>query len=324
MESIRVVLVFCVLAITASCASVYGDFPLKPCKANSTCSCTNVDGYYDLHPLANNNNTPHFTNVQDTRGTFSYSYNPCYGFDEGGSGCTDAAICQKDLQTGQYFALGYANSMVSISDSEYGLIFQYTAQTDKNRTAEIILQCDPSKEGELKFQNEGPPLYYYFNLYSKYACAEKPSTSGSTRPPTPAHHIHSDPKPGHHSRPPFRPTPTKPGRHSRHPRPTKHHGHHTNPTQDPTTSVPLKIFGWPAVTILLLGILMVLPQQDLLSNLRVVDLEDLSQPVDPGHDLGHQGEVTEENILDQGQGAEVEGIPALVPDHHHQNTGDVD
>ncbi|KAK6166101.1 hypothetical protein SNE40_022869 [Patella caerulea] len=219
-----------VLGLFCVCLSVvFAQQPLKPCKTDSTCSCTNVDGYIDLHPIANRNNTPYFRNVTNSP-NYIYSYNPCYAFTEG-SVCQNAAICQLDTSVNQYYVIGYADTVRSIADSEYGLIFQYTATTDMPlpstvRTANVILTCDENREGELQFVKEDPIKTYYFNLYSKHACPIPP-------PPT---------VPGPKTTPVWTAPPGRP----------------TGPPAPPSpTSVPV-IFSLKAVVVLLLCILFVL------------------------------------------------------------------
>ncbi|KAK6166104.1 hypothetical protein SNE40_022870 [Patella caerulea] len=172
MASLNTLFVFCISL--SGTITIFSDaITLKPCMFNSTCSCNNADGYIDLHPIANNNNTPHFSNVTDGY-NHVYSFNPCYGFDEG-SVCQNAAICQLDTTANKYNVIGYADTVRSVSSSMYGLMFKYSSTTDMPQTAYVVLVCDATKEGELQFVQEDPVNEFYFYLYSTHACAIPPA-----------------------------------------------------------------------------------------------------------------------------------------------------
>ncbi|XP_067649832.1 uncharacterized protein [Haliotis asinina] len=156
-------------------------FPLKPCAPKSTCSCVNVDGLIDLHPLGNNDGTPRFRDIPDPDGKTFYSWNPCYGFDE--AGCQDVAMCQIKDNGATSQSLGNQSSLVFVSSSEYGQVYQYTNWGGANFSGNVILTCDAGEEGVVTRRPDADFLSeFYLELRSKYACPQKINGSTSFQP----------------------------------------------------------------------------------------------------------------------------------------------
>ncbi|KAK6166100.1 hypothetical protein SNE40_022868 [Patella caerulea] len=139
----------------------------KTCSPRSFCSCETVDGVIDLHPLGNKDRNPRFTGIIEPKGIFTFSWNPCYSFNE--KACQNVSICQYDKIRGDSFTLGTHNS-IEYTSQDGVLLIEYSADTDIQRTSDIKIICDPTVEGRLQFIAESPPTFYHFELVSRYGC----------------------------------------------------------------------------------------------------------------------------------------------------------
>lgn len=186
-----------------------GPRDLYGCRKVSSCVCETADGSrVDLSPLGNVNNTPRFLDVPDKSGLYSYSWNPCFGFNEGT--CQNVGICQiysaarvqsnstvanhvpddkGDVEVTNY-DLGHQDTVDYDISSQRGLMMVYTGQGGYSiaiRTSYVQLHCDPTVDAEFTVQGEVQPTpsgIYYFTLRSRYACLTEP-TSLSTAPTPP-------------------------------------------------------------------------------------------------------------------------------------------
>ncbi|KAK7110417.1 uncharacterized protein [Littorina saxatilis] len=156
------------------------------CRKVSACVCETQSGQkVDLTPLGNTDGTPRFRDLIDPSSSFGYSYswNPCHGFNEGT--CQNVAACQAHPSTDLYYNLGEQTSVDFEVSSSLGFAIKLTADGTvvvPQRITYIRLQCDPDVEGDFTVQGEPVVGTYYFTLRSRYACL----TGGSpTTPPTP-------------------------------------------------------------------------------------------------------------------------------------------
>ncbi|CAF1132819.1 unnamed protein product [Didymodactylos carnosus] len=70
------------------------------------CIYKTVNGQIDLRTMGNTNGLPKFSNIPDINSTdrVTYSYNGCFPINQ--EGCTNAAICKKDLSSGVLTVIG--------------------------------------------------------------------------------------------------------------------------------------------------------------------------------------------------------------------------
>ncbi|CAH1793567.1 unnamed protein product [Owenia fusiformis] len=77
---------------------------ISSCTQSDSCTCkSDTGGVIDLKPLAKNDNTPKYKDVDSPTAGQQYSYNPCYGFDEGA--CSGVASCE-NVGSNSYFDAG--------------------------------------------------------------------------------------------------------------------------------------------------------------------------------------------------------------------------
>ncbi|KAK7110414.1 hypothetical protein V1264_014296 [Littorina saxatilis] len=150
------------------------------CRKVSPCVCETGTGQrVDLTPLGNTDGSPRFLDLLDQSGGpgYSYSWNPCYGFNEGI--CKDVAVCQTlpNSLPGNY-NLGNQGSVDFETSSSSGLVMKYIGEGSPGlpqRLTFIQLQCDPDVEADFTVQGEQVTGSYYFTLRSRYACATLPT-----------------------------------------------------------------------------------------------------------------------------------------------------
>ncbi|KAL3831675.1 hypothetical protein ACJMK2_023398 [Sinanodonta woodiana] len=150
----------------------------NPCVDKSSCKCTFKDGsVVDLSSLGNTDSTPRFKDVKSIDGNF-YSFNPCYGFNEG-SGCTDAAICltTSDRTTKVLFAHPNDGSFRNDIFSKK-LVLYYNSQ-DIRIPATVDLICDEKAQVPI-FSTDGiQQTGLTMSITSKCACVNSCNKTGS-------------------------------------------------------------------------------------------------------------------------------------------------
>ncbi|XP_077979005.1 cation-dependent mannose-6-phosphate receptor-like [Glandiceps talaboti] len=148
------------------------------CSQIDSCSCKTDNGdIIDLKALANNDGTARFSNVlgQDS---YTYSYNPCYNFNEQEDDCKNVAACQKSYEV-LYYDLGDQNSAEFMMDGN-DIIIQYIGYGSlyyQQRTSKVKLVCTSSGSDELVAYGEtsSGSTIYTFDLKSSHCC---PSSGG--------------------------------------------------------------------------------------------------------------------------------------------------
>ncbi|XP_006812704.1 uncharacterized protein LOC102803173 [Saccoglossus kowalevskii] len=156
----------------------------KKCIKNGPCSCQMSDGsgVIDLKKITNAGDPmqvdARFKHVK-ARDANSYSYNPCYPFEE--VGCHGVAICQRvpDRRAALYFTLGTHDKSDFYHNGTH-VILKYEGLTGTSqvvRTSHITLVCNEENDDTLFIPyGEDPwvkPLHYYFNLLSPCSCPGK-------------------------------------------------------------------------------------------------------------------------------------------------------
>jgi hypothetical protein len=151
-----------------------------------TCACEIPgQGIFDLRSIANNDGSPRFTDI--SYGDFLYSYNPCYGYNQGSPG----TACGGDL--GQVSSCQYRSDDPTVSyslgspDNENiytdgsNTYLEYDGGQD-GRITRVYLSCDESAADPsiTTTGDSGQQLVYVFYLTTKYAC---PSTDPPSPPP---------------------------------------------------------------------------------------------------------------------------------------------
>ncbi|KAK7500823.1 hypothetical protein BaRGS_00008067 [Batillaria attramentaria] len=161
-----------------------GEQGIGGCRKLNPCRCEADDGsYVDLTPIANKDKTPRFRDVPDFTGQYSYSWNPCFGFNEGS--CNDVGWVPDASPA--YYNLGNQTSVDFEVSSERGLTMKYIGDGGLYvafRQSYVQLVCDQDVEADFKAEGEPEPLsgVYYFTLRSRYACPVG-GRNVTTRPP---------------------------------------------------------------------------------------------------------------------------------------------
>ena len=157
------------------------------CKIINDCACTPTDtpanetGVINFFPLANATGAKPMFMVngtsQQTKLMYTFSYNPCVGFNVTGttteSPCTNDYLCQKDIKNSFVYNIGERNNTKFAYVNNVLFVYYYSG-TSVNRTSEVRLICDPSETtGKFVFVAEPKMLYYQFNFTSMCACPGK-------------------------------------------------------------------------------------------------------------------------------------------------------
>ena len=155
------------------------------CKIINDCACTPTDtnetGVINFFPLANATGAKPMFMVngtsQQTKLMYTFSYNPCMGFNVTGttteSPCTNDYLCQKDIKYSFVYNIGERNK-TKFAYVNNVLFAYYYSGTSVNRTSEVRLICDASETtGKFVFVDEATKLYYRFNFTSMCACPGK-------------------------------------------------------------------------------------------------------------------------------------------------------
>ncbi|XP_046551276.1 uncharacterized protein LOC124261000 [Haliotis rubra] len=143
----------------------------------NTCVVDTVSGKVDITPLGNQDGDPRFKDIPD-QNSYTYSWNPCYGFTESES-CQNVELCQHDKRMD--YALG-SDTVAEFIQNTTHLFLSYTTFAAVVRKSYIQLICDASEEGVFAAQGELPQAVYHFTLRSKYACPKPKTTTPLTTP----------------------------------------------------------------------------------------------------------------------------------------------
>ncbi|XP_033762426.1 uncharacterized protein LOC117343965 [Pecten maximus] len=152
------------------------------CKKISPCICKDENGrFVDLRPLARLDGTPRYHDVPLTDGLEAsktvYSYNPCYGFNEGptNSTCKNVAVCKSTNGTSNFLDLGNQKSARFTHFDNGNLSILYTSK-DKNFHTILTLYC-AEEVGERVFYVQGDMgnNFTWLQLWTKYACPRNES-----------------------------------------------------------------------------------------------------------------------------------------------------
>lgn len=139
------------------------------CEKSDVCKCTMADnsGDINLRSVGLKNGSPKY--VIAGTDSWSYSYNPCYGFSS--TYFTDLAVLQEDQYgSGLQFDLGIQSQETFTYSSATGLQIAYLAK-DKLRQSLITLICQPdTKEHKLEFLGELITTQYEFILTGPCIC----------------------------------------------------------------------------------------------------------------------------------------------------------
>ncbi|XP_053374229.1 uncharacterized protein LOC123532604 isoform X2 [Mercenaria mercenaria] len=141
----------------------------RDCLGRDQCSCAFDDdqSLIALNSLGNSDGTPRFQDINSNDGS-TYSYNPCYPFSEGSSGCAQAAACETSL--GESDSIGDAQSAkFTYSDGE--LDVGYTAGSGILTLTQVKLKCDEHAcEPSLVAEGNTGLNQYAFTLTTVCAC----------------------------------------------------------------------------------------------------------------------------------------------------------
>ncbi|KAK3591139.1 hypothetical protein CHS0354_040204 [Potamilus streckersoni] len=143
----------------------------EDCTDKDPCKCTLKNGsVVDLSSLGKTDSTPRFKDVLSVDGNY-YSYNPCYGFNEG-SECTDSAVCRTDPSQKIHAGLVKPVDGTINYDSENNkFIVQYL---NPSAGAVVVnLVCDAGSSDPL-FRADGMVMegLYTLTLTSRCACLD--------------------------------------------------------------------------------------------------------------------------------------------------------
>ncbi|ESO82506.1 hypothetical protein LOTGIDRAFT_236982 [Lottia gigantea] len=185
-----------ILFVSLICVSVCIKEPFQ--HLPDGCVIHTDQGVIDLTPLGSKYHQPTFKDVVDRiTNLYSYSWNPCFAFNEGN--CHNVSICQKLLALDSYEILGYPEQVTfqEVEGHTGALVYRSTDQLGQQRVSTILLTCEPILDGIFEAFPEDPILNYKFELKSKYACPNPltpppPVTGGSVTATVPTPH----PKPG--------------------------------------------------------------------------------------------------------------------------------
>ncbi|XP_002740496.1 uncharacterized protein LOC100376034 [Saccoglossus kowalevskii] len=154
------------------------------CTKTGPCSCEMSDGsgVIDLKRVGNAGKPmevdARFIHVKAVDAN-SYSYNPCWSFEE--VGCHSVAICQRvpDRRAALYFTLGTHDKSDFYHNGTH-VILTYEGLTGTSqvvRTSHITLVCNKENDDTLFIPyGEDPwvkPLHYYYDLISPHSCPGK-------------------------------------------------------------------------------------------------------------------------------------------------------
>ncbi|XP_077997769.1 uncharacterized protein LOC144450895 [Glandiceps talaboti] len=179
----RDTVVWCFLLIFVSASS--GSSKKLECTKLGPCSCQMSDGsgVIDLATLGNAGSEPtqvdaRYKDVR-ARDASSYSFNPCWPFEE--VGCHGVALCQRvpDRRFGLFFTIGLHDTAQFLHNGTH-VILKYEGKTGTSqvvRTSWITLVCNKENEDTIFSPiGEDPyvqPLHYYFEFKTPCACAGK-------------------------------------------------------------------------------------------------------------------------------------------------------
>ncbi|XP_072029066.1 cation-dependent mannose-6-phosphate receptor-like [Amphiura filiformis] len=107
----------------------------------STCVCAFPDGTkIDLTPLAGTNKPGFDYKEPEGGGDYSYAYNPCTGFSDGGDlgTCSKVAACQRSKDLSHYYNIGNPSTA---EFSGTGDLISYTGG-EEGRQTDVQLICD--------------------------------------------------------------------------------------------------------------------------------------------------------------------------------------
>jgi len=115
---------------------------------------------------------------QQTKLNYTFSYNPCIGFNITGttteSPCTSDLLCQTDIANKFVYNIGARGHTAFAYVNKTVLFAYYYSNSSVNRTSEVRLICDESEtNGKFVFVGEPRMLYYQFNFTSMCACPGK-------------------------------------------------------------------------------------------------------------------------------------------------------
>ncbi|XP_070569570.1 uncharacterized protein [Ptychodera flava] len=157
------------------------------CKKTGACSCQMSDnsGAIDLSRVSNSGFPAIDARYKDVKSkdASSYSFNPCWPFEE--VGCHGVAICQRvpDRRAAVYFTLGTHETAQFLHNGTH-VILKYEGKSGTGhaiRTSWITLICNEENDDTLFIPiGEDPyvkPMHYYFALKSPCACPGKCSDS---------------------------------------------------------------------------------------------------------------------------------------------------
>ncbi|KAK6165931.1 hypothetical protein SNE40_022737 [Patella caerulea] len=168
------------LLLTVGC-TLATDGPVR--WLDNSCVIETSQGTINLTPLGNTDNTPRFKDVSSTSDQYRYSWNPCLPFNEGT--CSNVAVCQSVPDTQSFYMLGVQDNISYQDGTDQSGTIMYHTFGDIERITTIRLTCDPTQEGNLIVTGEQPAQSgkYFFELRSRYACFQEPTTT--FLPPTP-------------------------------------------------------------------------------------------------------------------------------------------
>ncbi|KAL3831678.1 hypothetical protein ACJMK2_023401 [Sinanodonta woodiana] len=148
----------------------------NPCVDRNSCKCTFKDGsFVDLSSLGNTDSTPRFKDVVSPDGNF-YSFNPCYGFNEG-SGCTNAAICLIATEHRAYYMFANPSDGYFQNDPVSNTLVLYYFNQKAGVPAIVDLICDKNAQNPLFRTNGLTTRGLSLSLRSKWACTNGPTGS---------------------------------------------------------------------------------------------------------------------------------------------------
>jgi len=149
------------------------DPPTQICSMEDSCQCTLSDGsgVINLRSLASKTAYPRWQNI--ILEPYSYSYNPCQGFDfEGPPYYSNLAILQQATYetTVDIYDLGVQSKSSFLNSVARGNYIKYVSQ-DELRTSFVVLLCEEGQTDHLlEFAGELVTTEYEFILASPCAC----------------------------------------------------------------------------------------------------------------------------------------------------------